>query len=105
MVQYLEENQFQAEVLESEIPVLVDFYADWCGPCKMMSPVLDQIAAEQEGKLKIAKINVDDAEDLAANYGIQSIPNMILFKGGEPVANIIGAQPKAKLMPQLTPYL
>ena len=105
MVQYLEENQFQAEVLESAIPVLVDYYADWCGPCKMMSPVLDQIAAEQEGKLKIAKINVDDAEDLAANYGIQSIPNMILFKGGEPVANIIGAQPKAKLMPQLTPYL
>ncbi len=105
MVQYLEENQFQKEVLESDIPVLVDFYADWCGPCKMMSPVLDQIAAELEGKLKVAKINVDDAEDLAANYGIQSIPNMILFKNGEPAANLIGAMPKARLLAQITPSL
>ena len=105
MVQYLEENQFQKEVLESDIPVLVDFYADWCGPCKMMSPVLDQIAAELEGKLKVAKINVDDAEDLAANYGIQSIPNMILFKNGEPAVNLIGAMPKARLLAQITPSL
>ncbi len=105
MVQYLVENQFQKEVLESDIPVLVDFYADWCGPCKMMSPVLDQIAAELEGKLKVAKINVDDAEDLAANYGIQSIPNMILFKNGEPAANLIGAMPKARLLAQIAPSL
>ena len=105
MVQYLGENQFQKEVLESDIPVLVDFYADWCGPCKMMSPVLDQIAAELEGKLKVAKINVDDAEDLAANYGIQSIPNMILFKNGEPAANLIGAMPKARLLAQIAPSL
>jgi len=105
MVQYLVENQFQKEVLESDIPVLVDFYADWCGPCKMMSPVLDQIAAELEGKLKVAKINVDDAEDLAANYGIQSIPNMILFKNGEPAANLIGAMPKARLLAQIIPSL
>ena len=105
MVQYLVENQFQKEVLESDIPVLVDFYADWCGPCKMMSPVLDQIAAELECKLKVAKINVDDAEDLAANYGIQSIPNMILFKNGEPAANLIGAMPKARLLAQIKPSL
>ena len=101
MVVYLNEDQFQAEVLESAVPVLVDFYADWCGPCKMMSPVLDQLSVEMEGKLKIAKINVDDATDLAMEYGIQSIPNMILFKGGEAAGQIIGAMPKAMLKSKL----
>ena len=105
MVQYIEENQFQAEVLESDIPVLVDFYADWCGPCKMMSPVLDQIASEQEGKLKIVKVNVDNAQDLAISYNVMSIPNMVLFQGGEPKENIVGAMPKPRLMSQLKAYL
>ena len=105
MVTYLNEDQFQAEVLESKVPVLVDFYADWCGPCKMMSPVLDQLGVELEGRMKIAKINVDDAQELAISYGIQSIPNMILFKDGAPSAQYIGAMPKARLKAQLETVL
>jgi len=105
MVIYVNEDQFQAEVLESKVPVLVDFYADWCGPCKMMSPVLDQLSAEMEGKMKIAKINVDDAQDVAMSYGVQSIPNMILFKDGAPAGQYIGAMPKARLKAQLEAVL
>ena len=97
MVKKFDENNFDAEVLLSSIPVFVDFYADWCGPCKMMSPVIDQLAAEYEGKIKVGKVNVDENNDLAVKYGIMSIPNMIFFKNGQPVDRIVGAIPKPQM--------
>ena len=80
MVYKFDESNFDAEVLQSDLPVFVDFYADWCGPCKMMSPVIDKLAEEYEGKIKVGKVNVDENGDLAVKYGIMSIPNMIFFK-------------------------
>ena len=97
MVKKFDENNFDAEVLQSSIPVFVDFYADWCGPCKMMSPVIDQLAAEYEGKIKVGKVNVDENNDLSVKYGIMSIPNMIFFKNGQPVDRIVGAIPKPQM--------
>ena len=87
-------NNFDEVVLKSEIPVLVDFYADWCGPCKMMSPILDEISQEFEGKIRIAKVNVDDNPSLSAEYKIMSIPNIILFENGSKKENIVGARSK-----------
>mgnify|MGYP002865978883 CR=1 FL=1 len=98
MVVYLNEDQFQKEVLESEKPVLVDFYADWCGPCKMMSPILDKLAVEWQDKLKVAKINVDDAPDLAQQYGIMSIPTLLFFKNGEVVDKRVGVVSKEEIV-------
>ena len=84
-------NNFEEEVLKSELPVLVDFYADWCGPCKMMAPVIAQLAEAYEGKAKIGKINTDENTELAVKYGVMSIPNMKIFKGGEVVDEVVGA--------------
>ncbi|MBI5821888.1 MAG: thioredoxin [Verrucomicrobia bacterium] len=88
---------FDAEVLKSPLPVLVDFWAPWCGPCKMIAPVLDQLAVEFDGKARIAKCNVDDANELAAQYRVTSIPALIMFKGGQVVAQAAGAKPKKEL--------
>ncbi|WP_167143817.1 thioredoxin [Canibacter zhoujuaniae] len=88
------EDSFQSDVLESDIPVLVDFWAAWCGPCRMVAPVLDEIAAEQEGKLRVAKVNVDENPNLVAQFRITSIPAMKVFKNGEEVRELIGAMPK-----------
>ena len=95
------EQTFEKVVLQSEIPVLVDFWAAWCGPCRMVAPVLDQIAAEHEGKIRIVKVNVDEEPALAAQYRITSIPAMKVFKGGEEVREIIGAMPKQQIEEQL----
>ena len=97
MVHKFDESNFEAEVLQSDLPVFVDFYADWCGPCKMMSPVSDKLAEEYNGRIKVGKVNVDENGDLAVKYGIMSIPNMVFFKGGEPVDRVVGAIPKPQM--------
>ena len=91
------DGTFKTEVLEAETPVLVDFWAEWCQPCKMIAPHLEKIASEQEGKLKVAKVNVDDNPTLPAQYGVRGIPALFMFKGGEVVSNRTGAAPKASL--------
>jgi thioredoxin 1 len=91
------ESTFEQEVLSSDTPVLVDFWAEWCGPCHAVAPVLDRIAAERESELKLVKVNIDEEHELSQRYGIASIPTMILFKGGEPSAAVIGAQPKGAI--------
>ncbi len=90
-------ENFDAEVLQSELPVLVDFYADWCGPCKMMAPVVEKMAEEFEGRLKVGKSNVDDNMMLAQKYRISSIPCFMVFKGGEVAATLIGAMSASEL--------
>ena len=91
-------NNFEEEVLKSEIPVLVDFWATWCGPCKMLAPVLEEISEEYEEQVKVCKINVDDERELAIKFGIQSIPTVMLFKNGEVVNTSVGYCPKEKLV-------
>ena len=93
----VKEGTFDQEVLQSETPVLVDFWAEWCGPCHAVSPILDRIVEERGGDLKLVKVNIDEEQGLANRYGVQSIPTMILFKNGEPAAAAIGAQPKGRL--------
>jgi thioredoxin 1 len=95
------DNNFQAEVVESETPVLVDFWAPWCGPCRLVAPVLEEIAAEHQEDLRIVKLNIDDNQQTAAAFDVLSIPTMILFKGGQPVKKIVGAYPKKKIEAQL----
>ena len=91
------EQSFESEVLESETPVIVDFWAEWCGPCHAVSPVLDKIVDERNGDLKLVKVNIDEEQGLASRFGVQSIPMMILFKKGQPTAAAVGAQPKTAL--------
>jgi thioredoxin 1 len=98
------DNNFDAEVLESANPVLVDFWAPWCGPCRVVAPVLEEIAGERPD-LRIVKLNVDDNQQTAARYQVLSIPTMILFKGGAAVKTVVGAYPKAKLEQELEPAL
>jgi thioredoxin 1 len=98
------DNNFQAEVIESDKPVLVDFWAPWCGPCRVVAPVLEEIASERDD-LRIVKLNVDDNQQTAAAFDVLSIPTMILFKGGLPVKKVIGAYPKKKLQAELEPAL
>jgi thioredoxin 1 len=99
------DNNFQAEVIESEIPVLVDFWAPWCGPCRMVAPVVEEIAQEREGELKVVKMNTDENQQTAVSFNIMSIPTLILFRNGQPAKTVIGAYPKRKLEAELEPAL
>jgi thioredoxin len=98
----LTDSNFDEEVLDAKLPVLVDFWAAWCGPCRTMGPVIEQIAEEFEGQLKVAKLNVDDNPGSASFHGIRGIPTMILFKEGKPVEEVIGAVPKEQLVEVIT---
>jgi thioredoxin 1 len=97
MAQAVTESSFEQEVLQNDKPVLVDFWAEWCGPCHAVSPILDKIAEERADDLKLVKVNIDENQELAQRYGVMSIPMMVLFKNGEPAAQAIGAQPKGAL--------
>lgn len=91
------DEKFESEVLGSETPILVDFWAEWCGPCRMIAPALEEIAGELEGKVKIAKLNIDESPNTPQKYGVRGIPTMMIFKGGELIATKVGAMPKSKL--------
>lgn len=102
---HADEGTFEQAVLQSDVPVLVDFWAAWCGPCKAIAPVLDELSSEYEGKARIVKIDVDSNPNLAAQYGIRSIPSLFVFKNGEKVDNVVGAQPKAQLSALLNKHV
>ena len=97
MATAVNEDTFDAGSLESETPVIVDFWAEWCGPCHAVAPVLDRIVEERDGEVKLVKVNIDEERELAERYGIVSIPTMVLFRDGEPAAAAVGAQPKGAL--------
>jgi len=99
------DETFNQEVLKSDTPTLVDFWAVWCGPCRMVAPVVDEIAREQAGKLKVMKLDVDENQNTAMAYGVMSIPTLILFKNGQPVERIVGFRPKGDMNKKILPHL
>lgn len=102
---HLTQDEFDREILQSDQPALVDFWAPWCGPCQMMGPTIDKLAEDYAGRAKIAKVNVDDAPDLATRYGIRSIPSLLFFKKGQVVDQLVGVQPESVLAAKLDDLL
>src|SRR5438093_5174942 len=98
LIKHTTDATFEADVLQSSKPVLVDYWAEWCGPCKMIAPILDEVATGYGGKLQIAKMNVDENRDIPAKFGIRGIPTLMLFKGGELKGTLVGAKPKAEIV-------
>jgi thioredoxin 1 len=99
------DDSFQAEVIESEVPVLVDFWAPWCGPCRMVAPVVEEIAKEKADALKVVKLNIDENQQTAMSFGVMSIPTLMVFRHGQQVKTVIGAYPKKKLEAEIEPVL
>ncbi|MFA5087565.1 MAG: thioredoxin [Candidatus Omnitrophota bacterium] len=102
---HVNDKNFQEEVLQSPLPVLVDFWAEWCGPCRMIAPIIDQLADELQGKIKVAKVNVDEAQELAMKFGVMSIPTLLIFKGGKISEQFVGALSKEQLLSKMNPYI
>jgi thioredoxin 1 len=101
----VDDSSFESSVLQAAVPTVVDFWAVWCGPCKMIAPILDDIADEYDGKLQVAKVDVDHNGESAMKYGVMSIPTLIVFKAGQPVERIVGFMPKEKLLARIKPHL
>jgi len=99
------DDSFEQDVLKSDVPVLVDFWAPWCAPCKIVAPIVEQLAGEYDGKIKVGKVNTDENQAVAAKYGIMSIPTLMIFKNGEPAEKIIGAQPKQAITEKIESVL
>ncbi len=99
------DSSFEQDVLKSEVPVLVDFWAPWCSPCKIVAPIVEEIAGDYDGKIKVGKVNTDENQQIAAKYGIMSIPTLMIFKNGEPAERIVGAQPKQAITEKIDSVL
>ncbi|HEU5299582.1 MAG TPA: thioredoxin [bacterium] len=102
---HVNEKEFDTQVIKSEVPVLVDFWAEWCGPCRMIAPIVEDLAAEYEGRLKVVKVDVDENNQLAYRYGVMSIPTLGLFKGGQLVERLVGYMPKQELKKRIDPVV
>ncbi|MFT5387344.1 MAG: thioredoxin 1 [Candidatus Omnitrophota bacterium] len=102
---HLTQDSFESEVLKADGPVLVDLWAEWCGPCKAIGPIIDELATELTGKLKVTKLDIDQAQEIAAKFNVMSIPTMLVFKNGEVVEQIVGAVPKEAILAKVTPHL
>jgi thioredoxin 1 len=102
---HLTEKNFEQEVLKSNLPVLVDFWAQWCGPCRAIAPIIEELSTELQGKMKVAKVDVDEAQNLAVDYEVSSIPTLMIFKDGKAVDQMLGAMGKPQLLAKIRPYL
>lgn len=102
---HITDDSFEQDVIQSEVPVVIDFWATWCGPCRMIAPIMEEMANEYDGKVKVCKLDVDNNQGTAMRFGIRSIPTVLIFKGGELVESIVGAVPKQQILDRLNPYL